>query len=44
MEFRDISSLGETYRYATKIKQKFKQKKHNYGSTNQKQGKSTPKL
>ena len=27
MEFLDISSLGTAYRYATKIEQKFKQKK-----------------
>ena len=27
MEFLDISSLGVAYRYAAKIKQRFKQKK-----------------
>jgi hypothetical protein len=43
MEFLDISSLGATYRYAAKIEQKFKQKKRDFGSANQKQGKGTPK-
>jgi hypothetical protein len=43
MEFLDISSLGATYRYAAKIEQKFKQKKQDFGSVNQKQGKGTPK-
>jgi hypothetical protein len=43
MEFLDISSLGVAYRYATKIEQKCKQKKQDFGSTNQKQGKGTPK-
>jgi hypothetical protein len=44
MEFLDISSLGTTYRYAAKIEQKFKQKKRDFGSTNQKQAKGAPKL
>jgi hypothetical protein len=43
MEFLDISSLGVAYRYAAKIEQKFKQKKKDFGSANQKQGKGTPK-
>ena len=43
MEFLDISSLGVAYRYAAKIEQKFKQKKWDFGSANQKQGKGTPK-
>jgi hypothetical protein len=43
MEFLDISSLGAAYRYAAKIEQKFKQKKRDFGSANQKQGKGTPK-
>ena len=43
MEFLDISLLGTAYRYAAKIEQKFKQKKQDFGSTNQKQGKGAPK-
>jgi hypothetical protein len=43
MEFLDISSLGVAYRYAAKIEQKFKQKKRDFGSANQKHGKGTPK-
>ena len=43
IEFLDISSLGTAYRYATKIEQKFKQKKRDFGSANQKQGKGDPK-
>jgi len=43
MDFLDISSLGAAYPYAAKIEQKFKQKKRDFGSTNQKQGKGTPK-
>jgi hypothetical protein len=43
MEFLDISSLGVAYRYAAKIEQKFKQKKQDFGSANQKHGKGTPK-
>jgi hypothetical protein len=43
MEFLYISSLGAEYRYASKIEHKFKQKKRDFGSTNQKQGKGTPK-
>ena len=43
MEFLDISSLGTAYRYAAKIEQKFKQKKRDFGSANQKQGKGAPK-
>ena len=44
MEFLDISSLGIAYQYAAKIEQKFKQKKRNFGSANQKQGKGASKL
>jgi hypothetical protein len=44
MEFLDISSLGLSCRYTTKIEKKFKQKKRYFGSMNQKQGKGTPKL
>ena len=43
MEFLDISSLGTTYQYATKIEHKFKHKR-DFGSTNQKKGKGAPKL
>jgi hypothetical protein len=43
MEFLNISSLGVAYRYAAKIEQKFKQKKRDFGSANQKHGKGTPK-
>ena len=43
MEFLDISSLGTVYQYAPKIEQKFKQKKRDFGSVNQKQGKGAPK-
>jgi hypothetical protein len=43
MEFLDISSLGVAYRYAAKIEQKFKQKKREFASVNQKHGKGTPK-
>ena len=43
MEFLDISSLGTAYRYAAKIEQKFKQKKQDFGSVNQKQAKGAPK-
>ena len=43
MEFLYISLLGTTYRYAAKIEQKFKQKKWDFGSMNQKQGKGAPK-
>jgi hypothetical protein len=43
MEFLDISSLGTTYRYAANIEQKFKQKKQDFGSANQKQVKGAPK-
>ena len=32
MEFLDITSLVTAYRYATKIEQKFKQKKQDFGS------------
>ena len=39
MEFLDITSLGTAYFYAAKIEQKFKQKKRDFGSTNQKLGK-----
>jgi hypothetical protein len=44
MDFLDISSLGTTYRYAAKIEKKFKQKKSDFGSANQKQAKGAPKL
>jgi hypothetical protein len=44
MEFIDISLLGMTYRYATKIEQKFKHKKRDFGSTNEKKEKGAPKL
>ena len=44
MEFLDISSLGTRYRYVAKIEQKFKHKKRDFGSANQKQGKGAPKL
>ena len=43
MEFLDISSLGTAYQYAAKIEQKFKQKRQDFGSANQKQGKGAPK-
>jgi hypothetical protein len=43
MEFLEISSLGTTYQYAAKIEQKFKQKKRDFGSTNQKKTKGAPK-
>ena len=43
MEFLDISSLGTSYWYATNNEQKFKQKKWDFGSANQKQGKGAPK-
>ena len=43
IEFLNISSLGATYQYAAKIEQKFKQKKQDFGSANQKQGKGAPK-
>ena len=43
MEFLDISSLGTTYRYAAKIEQKFKQKKRDFGSVNQRKAKGSPK-
>jgi hypothetical protein len=43
MEFLDISSLGTTYRYAAKIEHKFKQKKRDFGSANQKKVKGAPK-
>ena len=42
MEFLDITSLGTTYRYATKIEHKFKQKKRDFGSVNLKLGKGAP--
>ena len=44
MEFLNISSLGTTYRYVANIEKKFKQKKRDIGSANQKQGKGAPKL
>ena len=43
MEFLNIYSLGTAYWYATKIEHKFKQKKRDFGSANQKQGKGAPK-
>jgi hypothetical protein len=40
MDFLDISLLGLTYRYAVKIKQKFKhQRKQEFGPTNPQQPK-----
>jgi hypothetical protein len=45
MEFLNISSLGETYRYAVKITQKLKQKIRQFGLGNpsqQKQGNGSP--
>jgi hypothetical protein len=45
MEFVDIASLGTTYRYIVKIKQKFKKKPREFGSANPsqlKQGKCNP--
>ena len=44
MEFLDISLLGMAYQYAAKIEQKFKQKKRDFGSRNQKHWKGAPKL
>jgi hypothetical protein len=41
----DIASLGTSYRYTVKIKQKFKQKRREFGSANSsqpKQGKGGP--
>ena len=43
MEFLYISSLGMAYQYASKIEQKFKQKKRDFGFANQKKGKGAPK-
>jgi len=43
IEFLNISSLGTAYRYAVKVKQKFRQKKRDFGSVNLKQGKGAPK-
>ena len=43
IEFLNISSLGTTYRYSVKVEQKFKQKKRDFGSVNQKQRKGVPK-
>jgi hypothetical protein len=34
MDFLEIASLGAAYRYVVKIKQKFKQKRREFGSTN----------
>ena len=42
MELFDITSLGTTYHYATKIEQKFKQKKRGFGSANPNPGKGIP--
>ena len=42
MEFLKISSLGTAYQYAAKLEQIFKQKKRDFGSANQKQGKVPP--
>ena len=44
MDFLNISLLGTAYWYAAKIEQKFKQKKRDFGSANQKQGKGASKL
>ena len=43
MEFLDITSLGMAYRYAAKIKQKFKQNKQDFGFLNMKARKGNPK-
>ena len=43
MEFLDISSFGTAYQYAAKIEQKFKLKKQDFGSANQKKWKGAPK-
>ena len=43
MEFLDISSLGTTYQCAAKNEKKFKQKKKDFVSAIQKQGKGAPK-
>ena len=43
IKFLDIYSLGTAYQYAAKIEQKFKQKKQDFGSANQKQGKGDSK-
>ena len=43
MDFLDITSLVMAYRYATKIEQKFKKKKRDFGSANTKPGKDAPK-
>jgi hypothetical protein len=45
MDFLDITSLGETYRYAFNIEKKFKKKRKEFGSANSsqpKQGKGGP--
>jgi hypothetical protein len=39
MDFLEIASLGTTCRYTVKIEQKFKQKRHEFGSTNPSQSK-----
>jgi hypothetical protein len=43
IKFLDISSLGTTYWYDAKIEKKFKQKKWDFGSANQKKAKGAPK-
>lgn len=43
MEVLEISSLCETYKYATNIEQKIKEKKQDFGFVNFKQNKGTPK-
>ena len=43
MEFLDISSLGDAYRYTVMIEQKIKQKKWDFGYVNSKQGNVTTK-
>jgi hypothetical protein len=45
MDFLDITSLSVAYRYVVKIKQKFKQKRQEFGfakSSRAKQGKGGP--
>jgi hypothetical protein len=39
MDFLDISSSGEAYRYAINIEQKFKQKRREFGYANSSQSK-----
>eukprot|EP00253_Pinus_taeda_P024887 PITA_24887 len=43
IQFLNIPSLSAAYRFAIKVKQKFKQKKRDFGSVNPKQGKGAPR-